>query len=421
MRVGSLFSGIGGLDAGLARAGLTVAWHAESDEYRRAVLAHRFLQHEAIYADVHDVSADAPPIDLLAFGFPCQDVSVAGRRAGLAGKRTGLFWEAIRVANDLRPRWLLAENVPGLLTSNRGEDFASCLEALTGYRPDVPGRWRSSGKCSGPRGSAVWRVLDSRYFGVAQRRRRVFVVVRVGGDCPPAVLLERQSVHGDSPPRRNARTDAAADAQCGTTGDRVGVDYVGTLGGRRGPGAGEAAAGHLVPDVAHALTTSSTRNDPNGQTFVAYGVQPQAGGSAFRTVHRRHGDDVAHTMRSPKGGGAGGGAIPMAFIERAHLDGGSDLREQDYVTALAKGGGKPGQGYAAARVGGRVRKLTPRECERLQGLPDDWTLIDWLGKPAPDSRRYAALGDAVTANVAEWIGRRILVIDDHTYHEEESC
>src|SRR5690606_5073530 len=131
LRVGSLFSGVGGIDMGLERAGMRVVWQAEKDRQCRAVLR-RHWPDVTLYEDVRDVGrSNLAPIDVLAAGVPCQDVSVAGRRAGLAGERTGLFFEFVRIADELAPGWLVFENVPGLLSSNGGEDFAVCLEGFT--------------------------------------------------------------------------------------------------------------------------------------------------------------------------------------------------------------------------------------------------------------------------------------------------
>lgn len=180
---GSLFSGVGGMDLGLARVGFRHEFFAESDEWRRGILA-RHWPGVPIHDDVRAVGQGAPAVDLLAGGFPCQDLSVAGRRAGLAGDRSGLFFEFARITDELRPRWLLIENVVGLLSSQKGEDFKVVLRTLAdlGY-----------GLC--------WRVLDARFFGVPQRRRRVFIVGHLGRGCGPSVRALGAGGDGDSAPR----------------------------------------------------------------------------------------------------------------------------------------------------------------------------------------------------------------------------
>jgi DNA (cytosine-5)-methyltransferase 1 len=356
---GSLFSGIGGLDHGLARAGWEHAFFCEADAYRRDVLRARWPG-VPVYEDVASVATSdngARPVgvgagrralggsgrgatadgslggsedavDLLAGGFPCQDLSVAGRRAGLAGERSGLFHEFARVAESFRPRWLLVENVPGLLSSNGGRDFGVVLGTLAdlGY-------------------GLAWRIVDSRFFGVPQRRRRVFVV---------GALVDRNP--------RAAAERAGAVLAVGTRCERhpatrreAGADVAGTLGG----GAGE----------------RGWAQDTERMTFVA------------------------ETVRShPRPGSNSNGNLVTAF--HALQD---PISETELAPSWGKGN-REGTASIGIAQGASVRRLTPTECERLQALPDGWSDLGGT----PDSRRYAALGDAVTASVAEWIGRRIL-------------
>lgn len=167
----SLFAGVGGFDLAAERAGMNVVAAVEIDANARGVLAHRFPQ-TTLFDDVRTVTPDAlrtagfiPERGVILGGFPCQDLSIAGRRAGLDGERSGLFWEIIRLAEDLRPRWLVLENVPGLLSSHGGRDMGVVLGALAdlGY-------------------GFAYRVLDAQHFGVPQRRRRVFIVASLGDD-----------------------------------------------------------------------------------------------------------------------------------------------------------------------------------------------------------------------------------------------
>lgn len=157
--VGSTFTGVGGADLGLERAGMTIAWQCELDAWKRSVLASHWPD-TPIYEDITKLH-DPPPVDLLIGGFPCQDLSVAGKRKGFTGERSVLAFDFLRIAESLRPRWLLMENVPGLLSSNNGRDLARLLDEVgaIGYG------W-------------AYRILDARYFGVPQRRRRVFICAR---------------------------------------------------------------------------------------------------------------------------------------------------------------------------------------------------------------------------------------------------
>jgi len=185
----SLFAGVGGFDLALQRAGVRVTAAVEIDPKARAVLAYHFPD-TALFSDVQEVTGDElrttgfiPERGIITGGFPCQDLSVAGRREGLAGARSGLFWEIVRLLDDLAPRWLVLENVPGLLSSNDGRDMGTVLGALG----DLGYGW-------------AYRVLDAQHFGVPQRRRRVFIVGHFGdgGGRAAQVLLEPESVRGDS-------------------------------------------------------------------------------------------------------------------------------------------------------------------------------------------------------------------------------
>ena len=209
MKVGSLFSGGGGGDLGFANAGHEIVFGCEIDPRARSVF--RFHHPDIpIYHDVREVTharltADRVPFpDLIMGGSPCQDLSVAGKRAGLGGERSGLFHEQCRIADELGAAWVVWENVAGAFSSNAGEDFAAVLGGLTGNTPIVPKRgWRNAGVCVGPNRVAVWRVLDAQNFGVPQRRRRVFVVAgsRTLARRVVEVLLEPESGERDSPTR----------------------------------------------------------------------------------------------------------------------------------------------------------------------------------------------------------------------------
>ena len=168
--IGSLFAGIGGFDLGFEQAGFTTAWQVKIKPECRAVLADHF-PHARQFADVRTALPDLWRVDVICGGFPCQDVSTMGRRARLGGKRTGLFFDAMRIVSTLKPRWLVLENVPGLLSSNDGRDFETVIATLAecGYL-------------------GYWRMLDARYFGVPTKRRRIFMVAGLG-EYPPVCLL----------------------------------------------------------------------------------------------------------------------------------------------------------------------------------------------------------------------------------------
>lgn len=410
MRYGSLFSGIGGFDLGLDRAGMECAWQCEIEPFPVRVLE-RHWPGVTRYGDIREVDTDAiERVDLICGGFPCQDLSVAGKRAGLAGERSGLFFEFIRIADAVAPKWVLIENVPGLLSSNKGEDFAVVLEHLTGFRPAVPDKWRNSGICTGPKRTAVWRVLDAQYFGVAQRRRRVFIVASAGdGRRAAEVLLEPESGAGDSPPSRSAGAHIAASltAGIGPSGpagrrreDDVNLVTQALTGTFANGGADDnkAQAGFLIPAVSRALTTSNQRIDVETETFVLQDVR------GLRDK-KQHGIGVSEgdaPMYTLDGTSQRAVAFTQNQRDELRLVGGDGA----IVGALAAEPGMKQQSYISESMS--VRRLTPRECERLQGFPDDWTLLD---DKTADSPRYRAAGNAVCVKVAEWLGVRIAEVD----------
>ena len=197
MKVGSLFAGIGGFDLGFQRAGFETAWMVEKDSMCQRTLRKRFPG-VAVHGDVADVGAhNLDPVDVICAGFPCQDLSKAGKREGLDGSRSKLFYEAIRVVRAIMPRVVVFENVEGLLTSNRGLDFAAVLrEMAEGWPCEEVG----------------WRVLDSQCFGVPQRRRRVFIVAGASIGCAEQILALSEVGHGDTRTVLQGREEASADA-----------------------------------------------------------------------------------------------------------------------------------------------------------------------------------------------------------------
>jgi DNA (cytosine-5)-methyltransferase 1 len=388
MRVGSLFTGIGGFDLAFDRAGFKVAWQVEIDRFCNRVLEVRWPMGVKRYGDIREVDPAAlEPVDAIVGGFPCQDLSIAGRRAGLGGERSGLWWEFHRILAGIRPRWCVVENVPGLLSSNGGRDMGAILRALG----DLGYGW-------------AYRVLDAQWFGLAQRRKRVFIVGCLGdGAAAAEVLLEPESSMWNPSPRREA-----------------GKDIAGTLGGgsgRRGWCNDLDRSGAFVP-VVRCLTADGRRMDGETETFVIQdrcpGGDVRLHGDVSPTATRRWGTGgqqvpyVAHTLRaeghdaSEDGTGRG---TPLVW-EARYIRNGRGAPSTIAPTLKAESG----KGDGAPLVG--VRRITPREAERLQGFPDGWTCLceaegDTTACRCPDSPRYRALGNAVAVPVAEWIAARI--------------
>ncbi len=395
----SLFSGMEAAHLAWAPLSWECVGVAEIDPAPCALLAHR-LPHVPNLGSVTEITDEQITalghIDVVIGGSPCQDLSVAGNRAGLAGARSGLFHEQLRIFNAARTlcgaRWLVWENVPGAFSSNRGRDFAVVAGALAGCELDVPrDGWGNEGVALGPNGLVEWSVLDAQWFGVAQRRRRVFAVLDTGDWAGrPPVLLEPDSLRGDSAPRREA-----------------GEGIANSLVGRPDRGGGNSEGQRLIPEVAGTLACN-----------------PRAAGSA--TQQDAHAGlllpEVAHTLRadgfdaSEDGTGRGTPLVPVAFDCKASGQAGfgvgeiaSTMRSMGHADSHQNGGG-----HLAVQQGMQVRRLTPRECERLQGAPDDWTLVpNAKGKPMADGPRYKMLGNSFAVPVITWIGERIEMAQEY--------
>jgi DNA (cytosine-5)-methyltransferase 1 len=391
MRFISLFAGVGGFDLGMERAGHECVAMVEYDKQAAGVLAHRFAG-VPLFCDVRQVSAnDLPDADFITYGFPCQDLSMAGKRKGLDGDRSGLFFEATRIIRGLRKRGLqfaLAENVAGLLSADDGGALARCVRELL----DCGAR------------DVGWRTLDSQYFGVAQRRRRVFLIASFGGGGFDEILALAESLRGHPAPRREVGKRVAPTVTGGAPFGRTGNERVESE--EIICRAGDQTNAEICEGFAPTLNCNSGQREP----LV---FQPRIGRNGRGYAGK--GEPV------PALNGSNAGATSdMRPCVAIHGNQRGELREASVAPALASAGGKPGQGYPSARVGLSIRRLTPRECERLQGFPDDWTSeraeleLDgntWrnTGKVVPqsDTSRYKQMGNAVTVNVAEWIGRRM--------------
>jgi DNA (cytosine-5)-methyltransferase 1 len=370
LRYGSVCSGIEAITVAWRPLGFVPAWFAEIDPFCSALLAYRYPEVQNL-GDFTRIDNSYGAIDILVGGTPCQSFSTAGRRKGLDDARGNLAIEFCRLAGRLRPRWIVWENVPGVLVSNAGWDFGAILGALAelGY-------------------GCAWRVLDAQFFGVPQRRRRVFIVGYLGDwRRAAAVLLEPESLCLATLARRKAQEVVGT-----ITAQGVGTSY---------PNDNEAQAGHLIllvgNNTSEPINIATTCNAHSGsmhsdfetETFCVEVMPPLLAGPN-RAAGERSASE--HSDSAPR-----------------------------FATCLA------------------VRRLTVRECERLQGLPDDYTLIPnyrkrlsadeveemaaYLGIPleealrvgaTPDGPRYKAVGNSMAVPVMHWIGRRIRI-------QEELC
>src|SRR5574344_3112168 len=238
LTLGSLFDGSGGFPLGGMLCGITPVWASEIEPFPIRVTTKRlpFMKH---YGDVSKINgADLEPVDIIAFGSPCTDMSVAGKRAGLDGQQSVLFYQAIRIVKEMRcatngkyPRWICWENVFGAFSSSGGADFKAVLEAVIGgVQPEtempVPagGKWPYADIYMGDGWSVAYRTVDAQFFGVPQRRRRIYLVADFAGECAGEVLFERQAVSRDYPTCGDPRQGAAADAENGAGAAGFGVD-----------------------------------------------------------------------------------------------------------------------------------------------------------------------------------------------------
>ena len=518
----SLFAGVGGFDLGMEQAGHECVAQVEWDKNAAGVLKHRW-PNVPLFCDVSKVSADdLPDADFITYGFPCQDLSVAGKREGLDGKRSGLFYEATRLIRELRSRgcglrFAVAENVAGLFSADDGLALARCIRELL-----------DSGACE-----TGWALFDSQYFGVAQRRKRVFIVSDFGGESVDEILAITESLPGHPPPSREAGKGTAEDA---TEGVGEGGDVVGSLAARDYKGVGnqyfnegkvvcrasDQANAETLVDKAPTLSCNrggvpiAAQSEYQGQAVdrvvsdtvcskSAKGSGGPSGNETGNMITQAQGADVYNgeltgetsaTVTSATGLVSGSGPKVIetrnmitqaqstgsdpdlmatlcakdnekvgsnqwvkegkAIIEQKEtycLQGGGETLQSSQGSGVNKdvaftlngldkhgvvswnGDTTPkasedvsvtlrsqqgGEGVGVAHAPLTVRRLTPIECERLQGFPDNWTsekmeLIlegnEWkaTGKVAKqaDGPRYKQMGNAVTVNVAEYLGKQI--------------
>jgi DNA (cytosine-5)-methyltransferase 1 len=491
MKYGSVCSGIEAASVAWHDLGWEPQWFSEIEQFPSEVLKHRFPAVPNL-GDMTTINqnpiADERPIDLLVGGTPCQSFSVAGLRKGLADPRGNLMLTFLSIADKFRPKWVVWENVPGVLSSNGGRDFGTFLGALgeLGY-------------------GFAYRVLDAQYFGVAQRRRRVFVVGYLGDwRVAAAVLFERESLQGNIKPSRKKREEAATYAQ-GSVGESGDVSCAGGdlsptvtskwMKGYGGPsGSNEtgnmvyaptvAFAGNKQSEIAATLQTTcdnysradgfnviidraafnqgeNAQYDPRIETgetmssLVAKGLHAVAQPIAFepgkmqRLGYGYSDNGTSPTLRSEPGDNQLAVAQPIAvdtfnqtINERTSQTIGSSASDVNHYGAVLQPMAFPintenmfeGSTSYGRTVGENnepsfaltkahshavgtnmaIRRLTPKECERLQGFPDDWTKIPYRNKPAdqcPDGPRYKACGNSMAVPVMRWIGERINLIE----------
>ena len=439
MRYGSVCSGIEAASVAWESLGWQPAWFAEIEAFPSEVLAHHWPD-VANLGDMTKIAAavrtgDVAAPDVLVGGTPCQAFSIAGLRNGLDDERGQLTLSYVELANAIddkrRERGeeeaiIVWENVPGVLSS-KDNAFGCFLAGLAGESSELQpagGKWTHAGCVSGPERVIAWRVLDAQFFGVAQRRRRVFVVAsaRRGFD-PAAVLFELDSVRRDSAPRRESQPEIARNAgersKVGSHWDNPANPHptlnqsnnIGGIGASNQELFSQRGSG--IISMAHGQAGAEIKTDNSAPTLtcnheapiMAYGFKggqgAKAGGIGFA-------EEQSPTLTSAN---SGTNLAPTICIQHASI-------------GRHDAAGPQGKGYQedvaftqdsrssadVVQYGMQVRRLTPIECERLQGFPDNHTLIGWRGKDAaecPDGPRYKAIGNSMAVPVMRWIGERI--------------
>ncbi|EAS0547132.1 Dam family site-specific DNA-(adenine-N6)-methyltransferase [Salmonella enterica] len=464
MRYGSVCSGIEAASIAWESLGWQPAWFAEIEAFPSAVLANHWPNvtnlgdMTGIASAVRAGDVEAP--DVLVGGTPCQAFSIAGLRNGLADKRGQLTLSYVELANAIddkrrergeKEAIIVWENVPGVLSS-KDNAFGCFLAGIAGESSELQpagGKWTHAGCVSGPQRVIAWRVLDAQFFGVAQRRKRVFVVAsaRKGFD-PAEVLFEFESVRRDTPPRREPQTAVTADTGNGAEGGshwdnpanpHPTLNQSNNIGGivasnqeifaQRGAGIvsayrmtafGEYSSDGTAStvkardykdatdlavtysDISRTLLSKSNSSMAEDlDTYAIHGTQdPDTNHELAHTLGRNHGQENAIITE------------PYTIAIRGREEGSTvEVRNDGTANALlTPNSGRAGIGVGAVGWGMQVRRLTPVECERLQGFPDNHTLIGWRGKDTadcPDGPRYKAIGNSMAVPVMRWIGERI--------------
>jgi len=348
--LGSLFDGIGGFPLAAVRVGIKPVWASEIEKAPVSITKRHFPDMRHL-GDITELNgADIEPVDIITFGSPCQDLSITGRRAGLGGQRSGLFMQAVRIVKEMRnatrqrcPARIVWENVPGAFSTNGGGDFQTVIEEIARIAeagvsiPRPASGWLSAGAVMGDCWSLAWRVLDAQYWGVPQHRRRIFLVADFGGRCAGEILFKPESGTGDFEKSGDERDKSAG----------------------------------IVEDGDRQYTVDPGYSSDRVQMFAETSVTLKSGGGGL---------------------GAKTGLYCLPGVPFIRKRSGNYVREDVGKTLLARDDITTADLIASPYV---VRRLTPLECERLQGYPDGWTEYGHDGKRISDSQRYKALGNSV--------------------------
>ena len=470
LTLGSLFDGSGGFPLAAIFCGIKPIWASEVEPFPIRVTQKNLPQVKHL-GDIKEIDGSKiEPVDIISFGSPCQDLSIAGKREGLEGKKSNLFYEAIRVIKEMRcktngkyPRYLLWENVPGAFSSNKGEDFRSVLEEITRIKDSRvkfprPKKWKKSGEILGDNFSITWRVLDAKYFGVAQRRRRIFLVTDLDGESAREILFEQKSLSGNTSKskekgKRNPKTTKRCTDKTICLNDQGGerMDISEEISGTLRAKAGNPPlvfenhsqdSRYKGPLEESPTLASNLGQGGNNQPFVVYDIR-QTSKNTKNERHNIYKCDVSRTIDTS-------GNIPT------RNQGGVAIVEDIYSMSKDSFFTRPNKNYVSALVAtdykdpplinqNLVRRLTPKECGRLQGFPDYWCedleldnpsdkdlifwrkffdkyaeikglknnksdkwILKWLKNPQTDSAEYKMWGNGIALPCAIYIFNRLV-------------
>lgn len=496
MTLGSLFDGIAGFPLAASRYGIKTIWASEIEENLVDIVKTHFPDIKHL-GDIKRVDGSRiEPVDIISFGSPCQNLSVAGNQKGLDGEKSMLFFEAIRIIYEMRgatngkyPRFIIWENVAGAFSSNKGQDFRRVLEEITKSYIPMPNsrKWANSGLVRNGETTTAWRMLDAQYWGVPQRRKRIYLVHDFNGECAGQILFEWKSLCRDTTQSKTEREKTSRNSGNGIAGKGMGTKpetYVisGNIIGRQ-----EKNGGHQLginKDICFTLTATDRHAVAAPEPFrlAGYGyfekgvgtlrakAGDNGGGSEtlivekekyFLEAYQHHGyrvsgvantqtaganssirgdtsliiekdntivfDDLAEDENGHKWGNICRKCVEQYGIDESLLDEAGQgtcsvkdcWNEADYYIDIPDNKNldqiKSGKAFLLkeiiTKIKHRVRRLTPTECERLDGFPDDWTRYGASGKEMSDNVRYTALGNSIAIPCAERVFAGITAVE----------
>ena len=450
--MGSLFSGSGGFELAGSIFGIRPIWASEIEPFPILVTTKNFPEMKHL-GDINKLNgADLEPVTIIAGGSPCQDMSIAGKREGLDGSRSNLFREQIRIIKEMResdraagrtgtqirPRYMVWENVPGAFSSNKGKDFQAVLQeivSITDEESNVPlppkGKWQTAGCIMGDHFTIAWRVLDAQYWGVPQRRKRIYLVADFGGNTAPKILFEREGLSGNFTESREAWQRTAGDIKTGT--HKTGTDDVEC---------------YDISDRRRVADKSATLSTHNTQTL--FDPIP----IADKATRYKGGGDTRNNDGSANGLGIGEPGAPANTLTAADRHGVAcfaqqaigEYEESEKASCLKRRDYKDSTDLILWEY--IIRRLTPLECCRLQGFPDNWAeelgiteptqedidhwrevfraqmeamgeskkektdnqICKWLKNPESDSAKYKMWGNGIALPCAMFVMEGIAMI-----------